>query len=185
MPLESRIGPRLYTTSLRLHQPRLIPSLWRGGTTSRLPLPAHNAGDSSRPPDEGDAGRLSISTRTAFFLLPRGISFQLTCFTLLVTGRNPFGGTLCNNGDPPDHTGASCVGTEAGPVGPLALCWGPFHCWGQRSVYEVGATQRNGSITCFSRQEGWTYFCPKRKKCETRHWMPGPVRIGSDSLTTV
>ncbi|EJK69285.1 hypothetical protein THAOC_09468 [Thalassiosira oceanica] len=47
-PLESRIGPRLYTTSLRLHQPRLIPSTWRGGTTSRLPPPAHNAGVSSR-----------------------------------------------------------------------------------------------------------------------------------------
>ncbi|EJK65011.1 hypothetical protein THAOC_14193, partial [Thalassiosira oceanica] len=44
-PLESQVGPRLYTTSLRLHQPRLIPSTWRGGTTSRLPLPAHNAGD--------------------------------------------------------------------------------------------------------------------------------------------
>ncbi|EJK59858.1 hypothetical protein THAOC_19870, partial [Thalassiosira oceanica] len=55
-PLESQVGPRLYTTSLHLHQPRLIPSTWRGRTTSRLPLPAHNAGDSSRPPDEGDAG---------------------------------------------------------------------------------------------------------------------------------
>ncbi|EJK64166.1 hypothetical protein THAOC_15125 [Thalassiosira oceanica] len=28
------------------------------------------------------------------------ISFQLTCFTLLVTGRNPFGGTLGDDGDP-------------------------------------------------------------------------------------
>eukprot|EP00972_Heterocapsa_arctica_P087259 12867591-Heterocapsa_arctica.AAC.1 len=34
-PLEPRIGPRLYMiTSLRLHQLRLIPSTWRGGTTS-------------------------------------------------------------------------------------------------------------------------------------------------------
>ncbi|EJK55549.1 hypothetical protein THAOC_24712 [Thalassiosira oceanica] len=70
-------------------------------------------------------------------------------------------------------------------LGPLPCAGAPSISWGQRSVYEVGATQRNGSITCFSRQEGWTYFCPKRKKCETRHWMPGPVRIGSDSLTTV
>ncbi|EJK62296.1 hypothetical protein THAOC_17097 [Thalassiosira oceanica] len=31
-PLEPQIGPRPYTTSLRLHQPRLIPSTWRGGT---------------------------------------------------------------------------------------------------------------------------------------------------------
>ena len=50
--------------------------------------------DSSRAPDEGDAGRLSISTRKAFLLLPRGISFQLTCFTLLDgwTGHPPLGG---------------------------------------------------------------------------------------------
>ncbi|EJK63554.1 hypothetical protein THAOC_15780, partial [Thalassiosira oceanica] len=75
-PLESQVGPRLYTTSLRLHQPRLIPSTWRGGTTSRLPLPAHNAGDSSRPPDEGVAGRLSISTRTAFFYFRGGLVFN-------------------------------------------------------------------------------------------------------------
>ena len=75
-PLEPQIGPRLYTTSLRLHQPRLIPSTWRRGTTSRLPPPAHNAGDSSRPPDEGDAGRLSISTRTAFFYFRGGLVFN-------------------------------------------------------------------------------------------------------------
>ena len=29
-PLKSCIGPRLYTTSLRLHQPRLNPSTWTG-----------------------------------------------------------------------------------------------------------------------------------------------------------
>ena len=75
-PLEPQIGPSLYTTSLRLHQPRLIPSTWRRGTTSRLPPPAHNAGDSSRPPDEGDAGRLSISTRTAFFYFRGGLVFN-------------------------------------------------------------------------------------------------------------
>lgn len=75
-PLEPQIGPRLYTTSLRLHQPRLIPSTWRRGTTSRLPPPAHNAGDSSRPPDEGGAGRLSISTRTAFFYFRGGLVFN-------------------------------------------------------------------------------------------------------------
>ena len=75
-PLKSRIGPRLYTTSLRLHQRRLNPSTWRRGTTPRLPLPAHNAGDSSRPPDEGDAGRLSISTRTAFFYFRGGLVFN-------------------------------------------------------------------------------------------------------------
>ncbi|EJK68384.1 hypothetical protein THAOC_10439, partial [Thalassiosira oceanica] len=97
-------------------------------------------------------------------LLPRGISFQLTCFTLLVTGRNPFGGTLGDDGDPAGPAQGRAVLACPGPVGPLALCWGPFHLSGQRSVYEVGATQRNGSITCFSRQEGWTYFCPKRKK---------------------
>ena len=70
------IGPRFYTTSLRLHQPWLNPSTWRGGTTSRLPLPAHNAGDSSRPPDEGDAGRLSISMRTALFYFRGGLVFN-------------------------------------------------------------------------------------------------------------
>ncbi|EJK69288.1 hypothetical protein THAOC_09464, partial [Thalassiosira oceanica] len=49
----------------------------------------------------------------------------------------------------------------------------PFH--------EVGETQRNGSITCFSRREGWTHFYPKRRN-ETR--LPGTVRIGPDSLST-
>ena len=98
-------------------------------------------------------------------LLPRGISFQLTCFTLLVTGRNPFGGTLGDNGDP------------AGPHrGKLCWFWPPRSSWAPCLVLgplpfvranvrstRCGATQRNGSITCFSRQEGWTYFYPKRR----------------------
>ena len=52
--------------------------------------------DSSRAPDEGDAGRLSISMRKAFLFLPRGICFQLMCFTTLVDGwtEPPHGGGI-------------------------------------------------------------------------------------------
>ncbi|EJK53446.1 hypothetical protein THAOC_27124 [Thalassiosira oceanica] len=61
----------------------------------------------------------------------RGISFQLTCFTLLVTGRNPFGGTLGDDGDPAGPAQGRAVLACPGPVGPLALCWGPFHLFGR------------------------------------------------------
>ena len=39
------------------------------------------------------------------------------------------------------------------------------------TVTHRGGAQRRGSITCFSRQEGWTDFYPKRRN-ETR--LPGP-----------
>ena len=67
-------------------------------------------------------------------------------------------------------------------LGALSLVLGALPFVGLTFFHEVGATQRNGSITCFSRQEGWTCFYPKRRN-ETR--LPGPVRIGSDSLSTV
>ena len=66
----------IYTSSLCPRRPRFVPSRNRGGTTSRLPAPAHNAGVSSRPPDEGDAGRLSNSSRTAFFCFRGGLVFN-------------------------------------------------------------------------------------------------------------
>ncbi|EJK54782.1 hypothetical protein THAOC_25561 [Thalassiosira oceanica] len=44
-------------------QQRLIPSTWRGGTTSRLPLTAHNAGDSSRNDKAPSRAYLSRSCR--------------------------------------------------------------------------------------------------------------------------
>lgn len=82
---------------------------------------------------------------------------------------------------PGTNTGASCVGSGQ-PSWALSLVRGPLPYVGLTSLHVVGATQRNGSITCFSRQEGWTCFYPKRRN-ETR--LPGPVRIGSDSLSTV
>ncbi|EJK61826.1 hypothetical protein THAOC_17614, partial [Thalassiosira oceanica] len=90
------------------------------------------------PLTEGDAGRLSISTRTAFLLLPRGISFQLTCFTLLVAGRNPFGGTLGDDGDRAGPAQAQGRAVLAGFVqlGPLPCAGAPSICSGERSVYK-------------------------------------------------
>ena len=77
--------------------------------------------DSSRAPDEGDAGRLSISTRKAFLLLPRGISFQLTCFTpRWVDWKLPHGGGIQGrDGDPAgQHLGRAvlCRGPVRGPL---------------------------------------------------------------------
>ncbi|EJK46946.1 hypothetical protein THAOC_34365, partial [Thalassiosira oceanica] len=174
--LSTRVGTASSASALEVRG--LLRSIGRNKLFSHPPIPGFVTGN-----------WLNLALPCWIALSWKWISFQLTCFTLLVTGRNPFGGTLGNDGDPAGPAQGRAVLAFPGPVGPLAfwraLCWGPFHLLGQRSVHEVGATQRNGSITCFSRQEGWTYFCPKRKKCETRHWMPGPVRIGSDSLTTV
>ena len=74
-------------------------------------------------------------------------------------GRNPFGGTLGDDGDPPDHTGASCVGTEAGSVGPLALCGGQFHLFGRtfipRGVVRLSATVRLHALV--GKKDGHTF----------------------------
>ncbi|EJK51358.1 hypothetical protein THAOC_29476 [Thalassiosira oceanica] len=96
----------------------------------------------------------------------RGISLQPTCFTLLVAGRNPFGGTLGNYGDTARPVQGRAVLAFPGPVGP-----------GSRSFHKVGATQRNDSITCFSssRKEGWTYFYPKRRNEIDCQDLPGLV----------
>ena len=53
--------------------------------------------------------------------------------------------------------------------GPLPHGWAPFHI--EPTFTHRGSAQRRGSITCFSRQEGWTDFYPKRRN-ETR--LPGP-----------
>ena len=87
-----------------------------------------------------------------------------------------------------DDGGLTGTSTGASWLVLVQLSWAPslvlglLPSVGLTFFHEVGATQRNGSITCFSRQEGWTCFYPKRRN-ETR--LPGPVRIGSDSLSTV
>lgn len=95
----------------------------------------------------------------------------------------PLRGQLGDNGGPGGtNTGASCFGPAAARGKPSLTAGCTLPSVGLTSLHVVGATQRNGSITCFSRQEGWTCFYPKRRN-ETR--LPGPVRIGSDSLSTV
>ena len=94
----------------------------------------------------------------------------------------PLRGQHGGDGGPAGPTHGRAVWSCCLPSWAPSLVLGPLPSVGLTFFHEVGATQRNGSITCFSRQEGWTYFYPKRRN-ETR--LPGPVRIGSDSLSTV
>ena len=113
-----------YTTRLYLpHQPRLIPPTKRGGTTFEIAFAGTQCRPiSRRPPDEGDAGRSSISTRKAFLLLPRGIRFQLTCFTpCRVDETPPQGGTCERGGTRPDNIWGEQCCVEARLALPFAL----------------------------------------------------------------
>ena len=87
------------------------------------------------------------------------ISFQLTCFTLLVTGRNPFGGTLGDDGDPAGPAQGRAVLACPGPVGPLALRGGPFHLFGRtyglRGVVRLSATVRLHALV--GKKDGHTF----------------------------
>ncbi|EJK52659.1 hypothetical protein THAOC_28045 [Thalassiosira oceanica] len=90
------------------------------------------------------------------------ISFQLTCFTLLVTGRNPFGGTLGNNGDRSgQHRGELCwpVPSSWAPsllaclvLGPLPLV-GPTV--GLQGVVRLSATVRLHALV--GKKDGHTF----------------------------
>ena len=85
-------------------------------------------------------------------------------------GTPPRGEIQVTCGDPArQHLGRAVL--CRGPVqsGPLPHGWGPFHI--EPTFTHRGGAQRRGSITCFSRQEGWTDFYPKRRN-ETR--LPGP-----------
>ncbi|EJK64547.1 hypothetical protein THAOC_14711 [Thalassiosira oceanica] len=82
------------------------------------------------------------------------------------------------------NTGASCVGP--GPPGgslPYGGCTLPFVRANVRStgLVRLSATVRLHALV--GKKDGHA-FAPNGRN-ETRHWMPGPVRIGSDSLTTV
>ena len=99
-------------------------------------------------------------------------------------GWNPFGGTRGNDGDPAGPAQGRAV--LAGPVqlGPLPCAGAPSISWANihpRGVVQLSATVRLHALV--GKKDGHT-FAPNGRN-ETRHWMPGPVRIGSDSLTTV
>ena len=70
-------------------------------------------------------------------------------------------------------------------LGPLPCAGAPSRSWANihqsRGVVRLSATVRLHALV--GKKDGHT-FAPNGRN-ETRHWMPGPVRIGPDSLTTV
>ena len=106
-------------------------------------------------------------------------------WTLPGPERNPFGGTPYHDGDPAGPAQvASCAGLAPSSWAPC-LVLGPLPFVGTtvglRGVVRLSATVRLHALV--GKKDGHT-FAPNGRN-ETRHWMPGPVRIGSDSLTTV
>ncbi|EJK61906.1 hypothetical protein THAOC_17516, partial [Thalassiosira oceanica] len=77
------------------------------------------------PPGRGGRRALVHLNEDSVLLLPRGISFQLTCFTLLVTGWNPFGGKPYNNGDPAGPAQGRAVLAGSVQLGPLPCAGAP------------------------------------------------------------
>ena len=86
-------------------------------------------------------------------------------------GRKPphGGGRQDRDGDPPGTAQGRAVLAQARPGAPSRKAGAPSTQL--PTVTHRGSAQRRGSITCFSRQEGWTCFYPKRRN-ETR--LPGP-----------
>ena len=76
-----------------------------------------------------------------------------------MTGRNPFGGTLGDDGGPLDqHRGELCWSWPAqGKLIALRLLY-PSICSGERLVYKVGATQRNVRLHALvGKKDGHTF----------------------------
>ena len=85
---------------------------------------------------------------------------------------------------PGQHRGELCwLGfVQLGPLpgaGAPSISWADIHQ--SRGVVRLSATVRLHALV--GKKDGHT-FAPNGRN-ETRHWMPGPVRIGPDSLTTV
>ena len=106
-------------------------------TANRLQVPNSSGGsrtlNSVTSSDTGKAFKSSHEQemyKDSVLLLPRGISFQLTCFTLLVTGRNPFGGTLGDDGDPAGPAQGRAVLAGFVQLGPLPRAGAPSICLG-------------------------------------------------------
>ena len=97
----------------------------------------------------------------------------------------PLRGLLGNNGDRAGPAQGRAVLAWPRPAGPLALAGAPSSSWANihqsRGVVRLSATVRLHALV--GKKDGHT-FAPNGRN-ETRHWMPGPVRIGPDSLTTV